>query len=139
MFWRALAGGIIIISIVWGFAVLGSPRTQRLIKYDEQKISDLQNINNQITNYYSSKGTLPNTLTEMANGSYYITQTDAQNGKPYEYAKTSGTTYNLCAEFNKASDDKNVNGGKTYPYYPLSIIYCPLFFLPSFLSLISFW
>jgi hypothetical protein len=107
MFWRVFAGVFILGSIIWGFAVIGSPATQRLIKYDEQKITDLQNINNQIINYYSTKGSLPANLTDTANGNYYIPQVDPQNQKPYEYIKTGNTTYNLCADFNKASNDNN--------------------------------
>lgn len=105
IFWRIFAGAIIAGSIIWGFAVLGTPATQRLVKYDEQKVSDLQNINNQVTNYYSIKGILPTTLAEMANGNFFIALTDSQTGKPYEYQKTGETTYDLCAEFNKASND----------------------------------
>jgi hypothetical protein len=101
--WTSVALVIILGSVVWGFSVLGSPRTQQLLKYDEQRISDLQNINNEVTNYYSIKGTLPKTIKEMSNGNYYIAQLDPQNQKPYEYEKTSDTTYNLCAEFNKES------------------------------------
>ncbi|TSC77611.1 MAG: hypothetical protein G01um101424_234 [Parcubacteria group bacterium Gr01-1014_24] len=104
---------IILGSIVWGFFVLGSPRTQQLLKYDQQKVSHLQGISNQITNFYVTKGMLPQTLTEMSSTDYYITQVDSQNGKPYEYEKTGDTTYNLCAEFNKASDDKM---SQAYPY-----------------------
>ncbi|HTE49094.1 MAG TPA: DUF5671 domain-containing protein [Candidatus Paceibacterota bacterium] len=115
MLWRIFSAVVIIVSIIWGFAVLGSPRTQRLIKYDEQKVSDLQNINNQITSYYSNQGTLPYNLEEMGNGNYYVAQVDSQNQKPYEYVKNSDTTYNLCAEFNKASDDKS---NTAYPKYP---------------------
>ena len=104
VFWRVFTGVIVIGSIVWGFSVLGSPRTQRLYKYDEQKVSDLQNINNQVTNYYSTKGALPKTIEEMWSGDYYVTQmTDPQTKKPYEYQKTSEKTYSLCAEFNKAT------------------------------------
>ncbi len=118
MFWRVFAGVIVIGSIVWGFSVLGSPRTQRLIKYDEQKVSDLQSIDSQIKNYYIVKENLPQTLEEVANGNYYIPQFDSQTQKPYEYEKTSKTTYNLCAEFNKAFEDKvDVN---YYPYGGLS-------------------
>src|SRR3989344_3324605 len=68
MIYRIIAFVIVVGSIIWGFSVLGSPRTQRLLKYDEQKISDLQNINNEITNYYSTQGTLPVDLTAIANG-----------------------------------------------------------------------
>jgi len=113
IFWRIFATAIIIGSIIWGFAVLGSPRTQRLIKYDEQKVSDLQGINNQVRSYYSDKRTLPKTIEAMSNGNYYVAKVDSQNQKQYEYVKTAETTYNLCAEFNKAIGDKN-----TPNYYP---------------------
>ncbi|MSU44640.1 hypothetical protein EXS45_00435 [Candidatus Nomurabacteria bacterium] len=106
IFWRIFAGVIILGAIVWGFSVLGSPRTQRLYKYDEQKVNDLQNINNQITNFYSIKGTLPKNIEEMIGRNYYVSQVDPQNKKSYEYLKTNETTYDLCAEFNKASNDK---------------------------------
>ncbi len=99
--WTGVSFLIILISIIWGFSVLGSPRAQRLLKYDGQKINDLQSINNQIMNYYSNKGILPKTLKEIADGNYYITEIDPQSQKLYEYKKINDTTYNLCAEFNK--------------------------------------
>ena len=107
--WRLVSTSIIIGSIVWGFSVLGSPRSQRLIKYDEQKINDLQNINGLITNYWQLQKTVPSSLEEsknVLNNSYYIEPVDPQSQKPYEYKKTSSTTYELCATFNKASNDK---------------------------------
>lgn len=111
MAWRIIAGAIVIGSIVWGFSVLGSPRTQRLIKYDEQKVSDLQNINNQVTSFYSNKGYLPKNMEEVISyQNSYVTQTDSQTQKPYEYEKTTDTTYNLCAEFNKASNNEKRDG-----------------------------
>jgi hypothetical protein len=114
--WAIVSGIVIIVCIVWGFSVLGSPRTQQLLKYDQQKVSDLQNINSQITNYYSSKGILPSSLTEMANGNYYIAKVDSQTQKPYEYKTISNTTYNLCADFNKSSDDQNGTVPSMYQY-----------------------
>ncbi|OGI68405.1 hypothetical protein A2738_00760 [Candidatus Nomurabacteria bacterium RIFCSPHIGHO2_01_FULL_42_15] len=111
MAWRVIAGIIVIGSIVWGFSVLGSPRTQRLIKYDEQKVSYLQNLDGQIENFYSTKGVLPNTIDEVNTyNQYYPNKVDPQTGKPYEYQKTSETTYNLCAEFNKSSNNEESNG-----------------------------
>lgn len=115
MFWRIVAGVIIVGSIIWGFSVLGSPQTQRLYKYDEQKITELQNINNQVISYYSIKSVLPQNLSEISSVNYYVPQVDPQTQKPYQYEKTGNTTYNLCAEFNKASNDK---GNLTYPASP---------------------
>ena len=116
IFWRVFAGVIILGSIVWGFAVLGSPRTQQLIKYDQQKVSDLQNMNNQVTYFYQTKNKLPDTLLDLSVSNYYFTQADSQTGKKYEYNKTGDMSYELCAVFNKDSKDEN---NSTYPIaYP---------------------
>ncbi len=118
VYWRFIAGGIVIVSIVWGFAVLGSPRTQRLYKYDEQKVYDLRNLDSQVTSYYSNKRFLPLNIGEVFSGDYYVpNKVDSQNGKEYEYKKNSDTTYELCAEFNKASDDKDNLKSNTSPSY----------------------
>jgi type II secretory pathway pseudopilin PulG len=106
MIWRVVAVVIVVGSIVWGFAVLGSPRTQRLMKYDEQKVNDLTNIDNQIRNYTADNKTLPATLSDITTSQYYFDlPNDSQTNKPYEYKKVSATKYELCAEFNLASPD----------------------------------
>lgn len=118
--WRIIAGVIVIGSIIWGFAVLGSPATQRLIKYDEQKVNDLMGINNGISNYYQNLGILPKTLADLS-PNYYVPAVDLQTQKPYEYEKTGNLTYNLCAEFNKASNSNgNTTAFVTYPYGTVS-------------------
>jgi uncharacterized membrane protein len=38
--------------LVWGFFIAGSPMEQRSIRMDEQRISDLQNLQYEITNYW---------------------------------------------------------------------------------------
>lgn len=115
--WRIVAGAIVVGSIISGFAVLGSPATQRLYKYDEQKINELLSINSEINNYYNTKGVLPRTLADITAVAYYIVIVDSQTGKPYEYEKIDETTYNLCAEFNKTSKEKDkLNSTLQYPY-----------------------
>src|SRR3989338_2777850 len=54
--WRVVAAVLVIGSIVAGFSVLGTPATQRAYRYDSQKVSDLQNIQWQIVNYWQQKG-----------------------------------------------------------------------------------
>ncbi|MFA6353735.1 MAG: DUF5671 domain-containing protein [Candidatus Paceibacterota bacterium] len=106
--WTVSSALVILACITWGFFILGSPRTQQLLKYDEQKVSDLRNMNNAIENYYSGFGNLPDRLEQIYKGDYYIPGIlDPQSQKPYEYQKTGNLTYNLCAEFNKESNDKN--------------------------------
>jgi len=104
--WMIVSAIMILACIIWGFSVLGSPRTQQLLKYDEQKASDLQNIENSVQGFYSLKGILPNDFTELEAQNYYLNTIDSQTKKSYEYQKTSDTTYNLCAEFNKELTNK---------------------------------
>ena len=111
--WAVISLIIILGSIVWGFSVLGSPRTQQLIKYDEQKVNDLVNINYSVQNYYQIHGTLPLALAAISPGNYPLYQ-DKQTGKSYEYEYVDKTTYKLCAEFNKDSYGTEMNK----PYYP---------------------
>ncbi|MFZ2569619.1 MAG: DUF5671 domain-containing protein [Minisyncoccia bacterium] len=110
--WRILSAVIIIGSIVWGFSVLGSPRTQRLYKYDEAKINDLLNITSSIENYYyqNPKNALPNTLADLSSVNYVVVTVDSQTQKPYEYTKTGPMSYKICADFNTDSKGENFDG-----------------------------
>ncbi len=116
--WVVLALLIIVASIVWGFAVLGSPWTQQLYKYDQQRVSDLQSISGQVQNYFYSKNVLPESLVDLATlNNYYVIPTDPQTHNQYEYIKTSDTTFEVCAVFNKANPQSAYPGeniGYTY-------------------------
>jgi len=104
---------VILASIVRGFSVLGSPATQRLYRYDDQKVNDLMSINNEINNYYATNGTLPDTLSGAIEQYYYSNILDPQTQEAYIYEKTTKTTYNLCTQFNKESSTQ-------YTYYDAS-------------------
>jgi hypothetical protein len=110
---------VILASIIWGFSVLGSPQTQRLIKYDNQKIMNLQEIQWQVISYWQMNGMLPASLEQMkANKEYYaVIPKDTQLEKDYVYKKTGEMTFELCAEFNK-ENTKNQNGYEIQVSYP---------------------
>ncbi|MDO8471424.1 MAG: DUF5671 domain-containing protein [bacterium] len=115
--WRVVAAILVLGSIAAGFSVLGTPQSQRMLRYDSQKVSDLQNIQWQIVNYWQQKGILPTTLAELKDPiSGFIAPTDPQTKKPYEYAKTNTLSFDLCADFNKPS--QTINGSMTRVAYP---------------------
>ncbi len=116
--YRVSALIVILGSIIWGFAVIGSPYTQRQSKYDAQKLNDLSSLNNEIINFYSNKRMLPSAIAEIESTNYYIAATDPQTHEPYEYKKLGDLTYNLCAEFNTATNEKDKNSlaYETYMY-----------------------
>ncbi len=101
--WRIFALVLVIGSIAIGFLVLGSPKTQRLYKYDNQKINDLTSIRYSIENYVYSNNMLPTKLEDMTDYSYGVTYEDPQTKEKYEYIITGENTYQLCAVFNKAT------------------------------------
>lgn len=98
--WAVGTAAILLVSIVLGFAVIGSPRTQRILRLDEQKITDLQNIQWQVINYWQVNGFIPNEMPNLPN--------DPQNSDlyeyrdtGYEYRKTGDLSFELCAGFNR--------------------------------------
>lgn len=102
---------ILVASIIWGFAVFGSPQTQKLIRYDNQKITDLQNIQWQVISYWQMNGTLPADLKELEKNQQYILPTDIQLKKDYEYKSTGNMTFELCADFSS----ENMTYQNQYP------------------------
>ena len=120
--WLTLAIILIIASVVWGFAVLGSPRTQQLLKYDEQKVNDLQTINSDVMSFYQTKGYIPGSFAELASSTqYYNIPVDQQTGQPYEYILVgqSAKAYQLCATFNKPSSADTSNNIYNGPMLPV--------------------
>lgn len=102
MVWRISSLLVIIASIIVGFSVIGSPRTQRLIRYDNQKVNDLQMIQGQVLSYWQRKGVIPNSLSETNDElSGFRIPNDPQTNDPYEYTKTGNNSFQLCATFNK--------------------------------------
>ncbi len=97
---------VVLISVVSGFFIMGSPHTQKLIRYDKERINNLQNIQWQITDYYRSKQALPESLKDLKDplNDAYI-ENDPETNIPYEYEKTSDLTFNICATFSLPSPE----------------------------------
>ncbi len=92
----------VILAIIVGFMVIGSPRTQRLVKYDEIKRSNLQNLASEIRYFYERSNVLPASITELSQTNSYGSgmYTDPQSNEPYVYKVIDPTTFEVCAEFN---------------------------------------
>lgn len=108
--WTVSVSVLILLAVVFGFSVMGSPRTQRLLRYDDQKVSDLQNIQWQVISHWQTYGTVPSTIQELNNSSsinYYNLPKDPQTGEDYGYIKTSELGFEICADFNRANKKEN--------------------------------
>jgi hypothetical protein len=102
--WRAVAAILVVGSIILGFSVVGSPADQRALRYDNQRVSDLQNIQWQIVNFYQQKGFIPSSLTELEDPiSGFRAPTDPATGEQYGYTLIgqSAKAFELCATFQR--------------------------------------
>ncbi len=91
----------VLVSIVAGFFILGSPQSNRLLRIDVEKVSDLQSIQWQIVNFWQQKERLPNELSELKDPLVgFSLPSDPQTGEEYTYKKVSSLSFELCAVFN---------------------------------------
>ncbi len=98
------AGILVVLSIVAGFFIMGSPSQVRLYRFDDQKVSDLQIVQSQIVNYWQQKEALPKSLADLEDPiSGFISPKDPQSGEPYAFTLDEGLTFELCAVFNSES------------------------------------
>lgn len=110
-FWKSLV--IVSIAVVWGLLIVGGPATGRTQRLDEQRISDLRAIQNEVLNIaYGDKRyqptpvatlpkSLPKTIQEIEAQATYqrLNITDPATSVPYEYRVVQSTSFELCATF----------------------------------------
>jgi len=111
----AAVGALAIMTIIGGFLIIGSPAHIRDLRQDQQRVSDLQAIQYDITNYWQQKQALPaslETLNDPLTGQQV--PNDPQTGQPYEYAAGDATSFTLCATFSSVSDTDTASRYSAY-------------------------
>ena len=116
----AVAASIAVICTIGaGFLLMGSPWQVRLYRFDDQKVSDLQNMQWQVVNYWQQQQKLPASLSDLNDPlSNYIVPNDPQSNAAYGYATTSTLSFKLCATFN-ADTQPNSQNNATAPAMPV--------------------
>lgn len=95
-----IASSIVLISIVLGFVIAGTPGQQRARRFDEQRVNDLQMLQGQILDYWMRKGMLPQQSQELENAlSGFTIPRDPDTKMPYEYKQTGDLSFEICAQF----------------------------------------
>ena len=108
---------LMLASIVAGFFIVGTPQQARLMRFDEQKIGDLQGIQSQIVYYWQQKKQLPRSLGDLTDTiSGYTAPLDPQDNKPYTYKITQQPySFELCATFNAEALNSPQGRNIAYP------------------------
>jgi hypothetical protein len=97
---------LVLVSIVSGFFIMGSPSTVRLMRFDDQRVSDLQNIQSQVTYYWQAKQKLPVNARELEDPlTGFVLPKDPATGADYGYRVTKAPySFEVCADFSLDSE-----------------------------------
>ena len=96
---------VVLAAIVTGFFIAGSPATERLRRFDSQRLSDLQTLQWEIINFWQNKGRLPNELAELNDDLRgFRVPADpvpgtAEKAREYGYHVKGALSFALCADF----------------------------------------
>lgn len=94
----------VIVSVIFGFFTAGSPFKARLYHFDEQRVSDLQNLQSQVIEYWIQKQTLPSSMDALKNDiTGFVPPTDPETNLAYAYKVNSRLSFDLCGIFNLSS------------------------------------
>lgn len=97
----AIATGVLIlIAIILGFSVIGSPRTQRLYREDDNTLRSMQSLQWGIVNEWQRTGNLPNTLSEAEIAAQVGSYGPYEKGTSITYERTGEVRFQICGNFN---------------------------------------
>ncbi len=111
---------VILLSLIGGFFIIGLPASQRDVRDDATRSSNLQSMQWDIVSHYQRTGALPTDTDALVdplypdNKMYY---NDPESGDPYEYRVIASSTpvFELCAEFATESKKQEYQGRGAYP------------------------
>jgi hypothetical protein len=111
---KQLAWGLsflVVIILVAGIFIAGTPTQQRRIRFDTQRINDLQTIQGQIVQTWISKAKLPTSTAQLSDSiSGFVAPVDPETQQAYEYRVLETYSFELCATFS-AIGDSNTSFG----------------------------
>jgi hypothetical protein len=102
----AVVGSIAAVAaaVVAGLVIAGSPAEQRLLRLDERRVSELQELARRAEDRWESDGRLPDTAGELVDGQFLTRlPTDPATSEAYEYRITGPRQFEVCATFDRAS------------------------------------
>jgi hypothetical protein len=103
-----VACGMTVLTLTVGFFNIELPNEVREQKIDENQITDLRELQWQITNFYLTNEELPKTISDLSRGNQFV----APEGRSSYRYELRDNGFALCAEFSSDSTDKY---GNQYP------------------------
>ena len=90
----------VVACIVYALVLLGTPSYHREVRLDEDRVSNLMNISDNIDLFWDRNEELPRELSQLSGREYHVESLDdPETGARYEYEPLTGSDYRLCAVF----------------------------------------
>lgn len=96
----------VLVTIIAGFFIMGSPADQRERRIDQERIGHLGEIQWQVVQYWQQTGELPESLAQLENDLIFRAPRDPETGEAYRYEVRDELVFALCADFSRASDPR---------------------------------
>ena len=109
---------VILATIVGGFFLIGTPGEQRDVRLDEERVSDLQNIQSNIISFWKVNQELPETIDDISTSlEYFSAPSDPETDEAYGYVQVEELVYQVCATFASEADSNTENLRVPSPKY----------------------
>ena len=112
--------GVVILAVIaavgYGIYLAGSPAEQRLMRFDERRISDLRRISSVVNEYWNANKEFPPSLEHLNSPRFSASAVkDPATEEPYEYRplnEDDEDDYELCAVFETDSSQVRYGSGR---------------------------
>ncbi len=98
------ASAVVVVAVVAGLIVLGSPQEERSRLLDARRVADLQQIVAAIEDHHAREQGLPAALDGVVSGRDLPWLRDPSTGERYEYRVVDERRYELCAAFDRDAE-----------------------------------
>lgn len=100
------ASVVVLLTILVGLFILGSPTQERYRRLDEQRIADLQMLYSAVNANFAISKSLTTNLGSIQDGTRLRQiPRDPVSDSMYDYEPVTTDTYRLCADFSGESDE----------------------------------
>jgi type II secretory pathway pseudopilin PulG len=100
---------VVVVAVVAGIVVVGSPAEQRTQRLDERRVGDLASIAQAADLYWTRHAQLPTSLNELTiEPGTRLRANDPETNAPYEYQRLDASSFEVCAQFQRQSQQDSV-------------------------------
>lgn len=101
---------VVMVAVITGIVILGSPAEERMKRIDLRRVNDLEGMENAVKFYFAEHATLPMSVEELSKQPGVSIGSDPVTGAAYRYRALDAEQFELCGTFDRASTPRVLTG-----------------------------